>query len=757
MFNICRTLRSSDHLCLGLPPRAYVVLAVLAINHTLLSEVCWAGERWSAERANAWYTQQPWLVGANFVPSTAINPLEMWQADTFDPTTIDRELGWAADIGMNTMRVFLHDVAWREDPEGFIQRVERYLEIADRHGIRTMFVFFDAVWNPVPKAGPQPEPVPRVHNSGWVQSPGKAILGDPSRHDELKPYVQAILRRFKDDERVLAWDLFNEPDNANVGKWGGTPAEDLPPRQKHDRACELLRKTFAWAREVDPSQPLTAGVWGDPHWLDNPSLIEEISLNHSDIISFHTYHNAEEAADVISMMVEAFDRPLMCTEYMARGNGSTFEGVLPQFREHKIAAYNWGLVDGKSQTIYPWDSWKKQYTDEPEPWFHDIFRANGKPYRSAETKFISQLATDYTGSSGAHLHTAEAMPAGEIAAGLDSHDRALFVKAGWIRDPFIARGPDDNYVLTGTTPLPDDPRQQSDPYNTGLGDTSIVAWKAQVWQSPDLIHWRSLGSPYSLTDGIWPQARPAKFEEVDKSDWRLWAPELHWVGSRWALVHTSPSPVAGANLSLTQGAVIGRPWSNPMGPDIGRRHDPSLFQDSDGTWWLIWGATSIAPLRPDFSGLASPPVTISPSGETAKMGHEGCLMQKIGDKYVLFGTGWSTGQMRKGTYNLYYAVADKITGPYGRRRFVGRFLGHGTPFQDAQGRWWCTAFYNANVPPVDSSDIATRDLGGNAHTINQQGVTIVPLDVRVADDGTPIIRAKDPRYATPGPDEAQSF
>ena len=348
-----------------------------------------------------------------------------------------------------------------------------------------------------------------------------------------------------------------------------------------------------------------------------------------------------------------------------------------------------------------------------------------------------------------------------VTAGLESHDRALYIKAGWIRDPYIVLGPDQYYYLTGTTPLQDDPRRISDPYNTGLGPESIVGWKMHVWRSRDLITWESLQAPFTLQDGIWAETQPERFREVSEANWRLWAPELHFLGGRlgdrWAIVHTSPSPVRGANLTLTPGREVTGPFENPMGAKIGRRHDPSLFQDDDRTWWMIWGATQIAPLKPDFSGFAAPPKKIGPSGETAKMGHEGCLMRKIGDKYVLFGTGWSTGEMRKGSYNLYFATADQMTGPYSKRKFAGRFLGHGTPFQDKQGRWWCTAFYNANIPPLTREQARDKDLGETAQTINEQGVTIVPLDVRILDDGEIDVRAKDPAYAFPGPDEAQQF
>ena len=344
-----------------------------------------------------------------------------------------------------------------------------------------------------------------------------------------------------------------------------------------------------------------------------------------------------------------------------------------------------------------------------------------------------------------------------ISDGLRAHDRALHIKDGWIRDPYVVLAPDGSYYLTGTTQLPDDPRERADRFNTGLGPRSAVGWKMRLWRSEDLVKWESLGIPFTLKDGIWFEERPEQFKKTTESTWRLWAPEVHFLGDRWALVHTSPSPVRGANFALSRGTKIGAPWEHPMGNKIGRRHDPSLFQDDDGTWWMVWGATRIAPLTSDFSDFAADPVTIGPSGEFPKMGHEGCLLRKIGGKYILFGTGWSTGQMRRGTYNLYYTVADEITGPYGKRKFAGRFLGHGTPFQDKRGRWWCTAFFNANVPPLTREDARGKDLGETAQTINPQGVTIVPLDVRMLDDGTVRIRAKDPDYAVPGPDEAQQF
>jgi xylan 1,4-beta-xylosidase len=356
------------------------------------------------------------------------------------------------------------------------------------------------------------------------------------------------------------------------------------------------------------------------------------------------------------------------------------------------------------------------------------------------------------------LYTAAASAFGaeqvrEVKRALAEHKRAVWVKDGWVRDPYIVLGQDGWYYYTGTTQRLGEAEEI---YNTGLGPKSKVGWHVQAWRSRDLAQWESLGAPFSLEQGVWASAEKEKFANTARAEWRLWAPEFHWMDGRWAVIHTSPAPVRASNFALSEGAELKGPWKNPMGTSIGHRHDPSLFKDDDGRWWMIWGATEIAPLKADFTGFSSEPVTIGPVGEFAKMGHEGCLMQKIHGKYVLFGTGWSTGKMRRGTYNLYYALADKITGPYSERKFVGRFLGHGTPFQDKKKRWWCTAFYNANVPPVSDAQIESRDLGEDAQTINQQGLTLVPLDVRL-EKGELRIRAKDSRYARPGPDEAQKF
>jgi arylsulfatase len=367
-----------------------------------------------------------------------------------------------------------------------------------------------------------------------------------------------------------------------------------------------------------------------------------------------------------------------------------------------------------------------------------------------------------------------AMDRATIQAGLQTHDRALHIKDGWIRDPYIYLAPDGFYYLTGTTPNPGEPREEAEPYNSGLDlpaitgsdRPSIVGSSLRVWRSRDLVVWEDLGVLFTLDQGYWGEAMPGKFEAVPREEWRLWAPELYVFEGRWVFVHTSPSPVErGANLAVSRSATLSGPFTHPMKDAMRGRHDPSIFRDDDGTYYLLWGNTLIAPMKPGFAGFAAEPRRIDPAGSRPgpdgepirRIGHEGATIRRIGGKYVHFGTAWSTDRPRKGTYNLYYCTAETITGPYGPRRFAGRFLGHGTPFQDKRGRWWCTAFFNANVPPISREEALKPSVGGNAHTINEQGVTIVPLDVRVLDDGEVFIRAKDPAYARPGPEEVQPF
>ena len=346
-----------------------------------------ARERWTPDEAKAWYAGQKWPLGANYINASSINQLEMWQEGTFNPTQIDRELGWAQAMGMTTMRVFLHDLLWQQDAAGFKKRIDTFLAIAARHGIKPLFVLFDSCWDPHPRLGPQHPPIPGVHNSGWVQGPGAEALNNPVEEPRLEAYVKGVVGAFAKDDRILGWDLWNEPDNP-VGQY-----QDNVPA-KIARVTRLLPRVYDWARSVDPVQPLTSGVWHDAHWdrLDGLDAIEKTQLTQSDVISFHDY-SWPETFEARAKSLTGYGRPILCTEYMARGNGSTFDTILPIGKKMDIGMINWGFVNGKTQTDMPWDSWQRPYVLRPPTiWFHDILHGDGTPYRAREVEIIKALA-----------------------------------------------------------------------------------------------------------------------------------------------------------------------------------------------------------------------------------------------------------------------------------------------------------------------------------------------------------------------------
>lgn len=342
--------------------------------------------RWTADRANRWYQAQGWLVGANYIPASAINQFEMFQADTFDPRRIDTELGWAQFYGHNTARVFLHDQLWAADQRGFQTRLGQFVDIAARHRIKPLFVFFDSCWDPQPRAGRQRAPRPGVHNSGWAQSPGAERLGDPRYVPVMRDYVTAVMTQFRNDNRVLGWDLWNEPDN---------PARQYRSTERSDKdqlVANLLPQVFRWARAVDPSQPLTSGVWrGDWGQPQGRSAISDIQLANSDVVTFHSYAEPAGFESRINELTP-MGRPILCTEYMARPRGSTVQSILPVAKRHNVGAINWGLVAGKTQTYFPWETWDHPATTVPKVWFHDLIRPEGRPFQDIEVLTVRKLA-----------------------------------------------------------------------------------------------------------------------------------------------------------------------------------------------------------------------------------------------------------------------------------------------------------------------------------------------------------------------------
>ena len=338
--------------------------AIIALAAIALSLNCAAVERWSVEKANAWYAQLPWMAGCDYIPATAINQIEMWSESTYDRAQIDRELDWDQSLGFTTMRVYLSSVVWNKDCEGLKNRMDDFLGRCSSRGIRPLFVFFDDCWNEESYYGKQPDPKPGVHNSGWVKDPSISLRADTALlYPQLRAYVKDIITRFAKDDRVLLWDLYNEPNSKF--------------------ALLLLPKVFGWAREANPTQPLTAGLWADA------PKINKIQIDLSDVISYHCYENTKWHKHVIDTL-SRHNRPLICTEYMARTHKSKFKNIMPLLKKNKVVAINWGFVAGKTNTIF---SWEEKMPDKKEPpvWFHDIFRQDGTPFDPKEIKLIKKL------------------------------------------------------------------------------------------------------------------------------------------------------------------------------------------------------------------------------------------------------------------------------------------------------------------------------------------------------------------------------
>ena len=346
-------------------------------------------KKWSKNQAKEWFSKQPWMVGCNFLPSSAINQLEMFQSETFDSDTLKREVGWASQLGFNTLRVYLHDLLWQDDSAGFCKRLSHFLNICAENKIRPILVLFDDCHRDDPILGVQPLPVAGVHNSGWKQSPGKnlveAINKDTATNNEikrLKDFVQGVMNYFSKDDRILMWDIYNAP-----GQFG-----------RGEKSLKLLKLTWEWAHETRPSQPLTSCLEGSVG-----DKIIALNLKQSDVISFHMYEG-DKIENTIKKYLQ-FDRPILCTEYMARELGSTFQHSLPIFKKYLVSCYSWGLVAGKSQTHFNWASIlnlkkfleEKKFINpgdpipEPEIWFHDILRKDGSAFDEAEIKFIKSI------------------------------------------------------------------------------------------------------------------------------------------------------------------------------------------------------------------------------------------------------------------------------------------------------------------------------------------------------------------------------
>lgn len=332
-------------------------------------------ECWSADKAWEWYRRRPLIVGFNYIPAYAVNSTEFWQNGSFDRKAVAQELSWAAEYGYNCARVFLPYILFEREREAFLKNIEIFLSVAAEKNIRVMPVLFDdcAFSGLLPYYGKQNEPAPLTHNSGWTPSPGLLYSENLSKYGGLEDYVKTIIGLYKNDERVLMWDLYNECGNNGRGS----------------KSLYFLLKTFEWARAVSPSQPLTAGAWALHYDVkDDVLFCDMTALELSDIITFHRYADAAETRAFIKELKKT-GRPLVCTEWMARVRfNSLIPSVLPVFAAENVGSVHWGLVNGKTQTHIPWDHDKSK--GEPEVWFHDVFHGDGRPYDEAEMQAVKK-------------------------------------------------------------------------------------------------------------------------------------------------------------------------------------------------------------------------------------------------------------------------------------------------------------------------------------------------------------------------------
>lgn len=576
------------------------------------------------EEARQWYDRQPWLMGCNFVPSSAVNDTEMWQAETFDPPTIDRELAWAEGLGYNSCRVFIQYIVWKQDPKGLKSRFAQFLSIAEKHKISVMPVLFDdcafdAGRDPYP--GKQEDPVPGTSNARWVPSPGLKFVTDKSAWPELEKYVKDMVGSFSSDKRIVLWDLYNEPGNSGMG----------------NKSLPLVEAVFDWARQAQPSQPLTIGVWGGTKELSD----RQIEL--SDVISFHFYGNNAGMQKRIADL-RKHGRPVLCTEWMARTMGSKYETELPLFKQEKVGCYNWGLVNGRTQCQYPWGSPK----DAPEPkvWFHDLLRRDGSPKNPDEVAFLRK----FTNAPG----TNRLKPLFDFP----------------VRDTSICVGPDQTYYLTGTTGAP-------------------AWWKTnegiRMWESKDLKTWEPLGL-------VWSFDKDVTWQKKRGENQAIWAPEIHYFNRTFWIAYCVNYQGTGILKSSTgkpEGPYVDIKPDGPLTGEI----DASLFRDDDGKVYFVYQNGKIARLKDDMSGLAEEPKFLKPAN-AGHAGFEGAFIFKANNRYYL-----SCADFTDGRYHCYVASSKDLYGPYGDRYLAVPHGGHNMFFKDTSGQWWSTFFGNDGDAP----------------------------------------------------------
>jgi hypothetical protein len=348
--------------------RCYYCLIILLFISTYATLAQENEARWTETQALNWQKNQPWYCGFNYIPGYAVNYTAMWDKSTFDPKAIDKELALAESIGMNSLRAVLQYAVYEDDPEYFLNTLDTFMDICKKYNIKFMPTLFDDCVFGIefnPKVGLQQEPLKGWYAWAWSPSPGHHMVVYENEHPKLEKYVKDVIGRFKNDDRIFVWDLYNEPTN------GGLGTASLP----------LVKKVFAWAREVNPKQPITMAVWNGNEKLN------DIIFSNSDIVTFHHYGDKEGLAKEIAKL-KIHNRPIINTEWLNRNIGSIVQTHISVFYEENVGCMLWGLVNGKTQTNLNWGH--RPGDPEPKVWQHDLYHEDFTPYNREEVDIISE-------------------------------------------------------------------------------------------------------------------------------------------------------------------------------------------------------------------------------------------------------------------------------------------------------------------------------------------------------------------------------
>ena len=353
------------------------------------------GQRWSKERIWEWYNNRPWMRGCNYMSASSANRVDTWQELGFEERMVEteRELALVRDTGFNTIRIIPEFVVWQKEHDGFMERFDRYLDLCWKYGISCMVVLANDCMPPKTERWKLPDIGPQTYD--WGYHGGKKhsqhgthtgpaphyYLDDPETAAEYFEMVRELITKYKDDERICIWDLYNEPGNS----------------QRDGLTMPNLKKIFEIAREIDPIQPLTVAVWRLRGEMKTPlSEVEQYALDNSDIISYHYYEGFLEHVKLIKRLKQE-GRPIINTEWLGRCLHNNVFDVFPLFYLEKIGCYNWGFVAGKYQTYEPWEgTWDRYNSGEQRDvdftkWFHDLYRPNLRPYDPREIDLIKHL------------------------------------------------------------------------------------------------------------------------------------------------------------------------------------------------------------------------------------------------------------------------------------------------------------------------------------------------------------------------------